>query len=1030
MNEHKLSDDIFVINLISSDSQYHLRFRLYDHVVTKKWKALMLETVARKFPIKDNGTFFGRGIVDEEKVFKTLNENIEYHNAQCERLGLSDCKIPVRIERPVTQDRLNLIHDYFERYAEDNRFEDSKDNLQDINLNVHRLESCFNKLDFQGHIDILHTHRIHVMLEDDDYKLFTPHYKWGGLYLPYGMTGVPTINSFFMKSQPTPQNLISNGALVGFWGDIHFNEMDKLKEFLDQKGLDMDDPKSAIGYIPLGIIENVERIDREELLTQVGQHAFIEKFSFEKVVRAIPVAKESIVAASSDKHGVQASWPFDPEVLYHLDLVPYIDLKVQFNAKKLYQEAEKALAYYVPHRDYDQESKQTSGKWKSLALRGLFGDYTKTQYHTSYTFEGEPFYKNTAFAELCPETMTFLNSITDISKCERVRFMLLEPGASIKVHRDSQDRDVSFAVNISLNMPEECVFYAQLNKDGTENEFTVKLPFKDSGSVLLFNNAKYHKVINNSSTPRIHIIFHGPIKFNDEQLIKLARQQNGTSDYQELVRKLMFKKYSMGEELTKTPKLFNDWVLTGLRKNSIPDNYGFAIYDHDKYYDQKKGSDFYLKIRTMPTVFPLGFDLIRENGWDDYLSKCFDEGKEFAVLMASGTILLGVHSFIQHLVTNCQSLKSKGWPVAGHIMDFNDGKQLPYFHEQFLIVNLKVWNELGRIPLGPLHTDIMDTISDIEVSEDMIHDTYTPLYIKSSERKTGQIVRNGSLSWGSALIKKAIESGKGVLNLTQKLRNEKMYSYPRDVLPKAKEDVENFVSERLKSCREEVFYFNNEPLSVTELNDFKPNKIISVAAGFKPFQILRQFNADKKTEIHFLDFSKNALSYIEDLTSIHSYDSLVQHIVKVMEKGFRKTGLAEEVEGQLNGVLRSYFNHSKDELMRTLAIANKSTFKEENLITNEHAVSSLLEKGDKFVVWVSNAFYNNALYLILTPEQANERLFALVKSISDKTGLKVYRDIANHVFLFGSDLQNIQGMLTDGALVLNDFVPENWVELY
>src|SRR5690606_17090047 len=132
--------------------------------------------------------------------------------------------------------------------------------------------------------------------------------------------------------------------------------------------------------------------------------------------------------------------------------------------------------------------------------------YTKTQYHTSYSYEGDTQYLNTIFAELCPETMSFLNTITDVSKCERVRFMMLEPGASINVHRDSKDRDVSLAVNISLNMPEGCEFFAQLNPDGSSNDHTVKLPFKNDGSVLLFNNAKYHRVINNSDVPRIHII--------------------------------------------------------------------------------------------------------------------------------------------------------------------------------------------------------------------------------------------------------------------------------------------------------------------------------------------------------------------------------------------------------------------------------------------------------------------------------------------------------------------------------------------
>ena len=1044
--EYKLGKNLIRIKFSNDEgnSEYSLDFRLYDHSVAQRWMKMMLQTQALGGGrIIQDGIFFGNGVNDRAQVVSKLDRTVDIHNDFCKKNNLDDCIIPIKTDHPVTQSRLSKLHEYFEAYAEDERFaldEPIRMNLQDMNLLIHRLESCLDETSKACHVEILSEYYMKYPLKGDDYKLFDLDTIWGQLVLTYGITGVPTSNAFWSHSEPTPQNFVTNGMILSFWGDHIFDKRDELAEWLKTKNLDINNPESALGYIGLGKIERLEQLDREEILKSIAAHTKVVSYQFmideshvpvQKEQKKAPAASPSIkktIAPIVSTASATAQWPFDQEIFYHLDLVPYIDLQVKFDAAKLLEEAKKALSYFVVHRDYDQQSGADHGKWKSLGLRSLFGDYTKTQYHTSYTFEGKAEYQNTVFSELCPETMKFLDSITDINQCERIRFMLLEPGASINVHRDSKERDVSLAVNISLNMPEGCDFYAQLNADGTSNPYTVKLPFKDTGSVLLYNNAKYHRVINNSNVPRIHMIFHGPTRFNDELILKLARQQNNIHDRKDLLKKLIQKKAAIGEELTKTPSLFSDWLSSGLSHDTLPESFALAVYDHETYHEGGS-SDLYLKKRTVPTLFPLAHTVIQENEWDNFLKKSFNEGKEFAILFAAGSFILDLSPFIKELIMNCHELKSKGWPAAGHLMDFNNGKHLPYFHEQFIIINLKAWNEIGQIALGPLFDMVEADLKNVDVASEKIHDDYTPLYIQASHEKSDKVVRRGLLGWGSALIRKAVESGKGVLNISNGLRDLKLYAYPRDTLEESRNKIEKTVGEKLNYSKNEVFCFNNEVLGILKVSDLKPTKLISVAAGFKPFHILKQFHYPHDAQVHFADFSANALEYVKSLTQQDSLNGIVGTIYEEVKKKTTRNLAPGVPESLLTSTVRDYFDGEESELIDNIQKAKHATFNEINLILEPHRIAHYLNEGERFVVWTSNAFYNNQLYLLLTPEEADAKLLEVVIHIAKKTSLRAYRLKNSYSFAFGKGLDFIRGILTDGAAQEAQFSKEYWDEI-
>lgn len=249
---------------------------------------------------------------------------------------------------------------------------------------------------------------------------------------------------------------------------------------------------------------------------------------------------------------IPAKWIKNPELLAHLQLCPWIFLPIKFSAQNCMEEAMRQLDRFVSHRVYDQKS-VSGGKWKSLALQSSYGNPSHTENFDKYGATDND-YMLTDVAEKCPYVMELLEQITEISQCKRIRFMLLEPGAEIIVHSDAPHKDTSLAVNIAFNMPANCEFWVDLNPDGVFNKFSKKIPIQDE-SAFIFNTSTYHKVFNHSPIPRMHLIFHGPLRFSADSLLEIARRQNGINNFSELTEILAMKKAYLAKQKSESISL-------------------------------------------------------------------------------------------------------------------------------------------------------------------------------------------------------------------------------------------------------------------------------------------------------------------------------------------------------------------------------------------------------------------------------------------------------------------------------------------
>lgn len=222
------------------------------------------------------------------------------------------------------------------------------------------------------------------------------------------------------------------------------------------------------------------------------------------------------------------------EVDEHLELVPFIDLRLDFDAAACLAEATALLGDFVP---YQSDPRYGIRHWRGLALRALDGDPAKAAVAVSPGANQDARYATTPVAERCPRTMEVLRDVLDWEECRAVAFLALAPRSRIAPHVDDPQHEVMRSVNVALNMPDGCEFVIDAEPDGRPGPFTRAVPLR-AGVGMVVNVARPHYVANDSDTPRIHVVARGPTRWPAARLLSLARQQNGHPDEASLRRAL------------------------------------------------------------------------------------------------------------------------------------------------------------------------------------------------------------------------------------------------------------------------------------------------------------------------------------------------------------------------------------------------------------------------------------------------------------------------------------------------------------
>ena len=180
------------------------------------------------------------------------------------------------------------------------------------------------------------------------------------------------------------------------------------------------------------------------------------------------------------------------EWIFRESHLPYLEMDISMPYAEILAEARAVRHRFVTHREGDGEG------WMSLCIHGMSAEQTDAPNMYGYTHDTAP-YTWTDIADLCPVTTDYFKNQFPFQFYHRLRFMLLRPGGYIVQHSDNRTSNLGAATNISLNNPVGCKFVTERGL----------IPFRDTGSVMMFNNHYQHVVFNDSDEERIHIIVHG-----------------------------------------------------------------------------------------------------------------------------------------------------------------------------------------------------------------------------------------------------------------------------------------------------------------------------------------------------------------------------------------------------------------------------------------------------------------------------------------------------------------------------------------
>lgn len=176
---------------------------------------------------------------------------------------------------------------------------------------------------------------------------------------------------------------------------------------------------------------------------------------------------------------------------------------------------ETSAAKYVDHRGTDHPG------WNSCCLHGIAADKTGAWTNYGYKDEAEVPYQWTSISNHTPGIKSFWQEFP-YEKYRRIRFMQLESNGHISPHSDAPGRlpgedgvdmlDFGVPINVAIIHPENC--FMSLEGYGV-------VPFVE-GSAFIINIRNFHSVVNQSNTPRIHLIAHGIPGQRKEQFVELV----------------------------------------------------------------------------------------------------------------------------------------------------------------------------------------------------------------------------------------------------------------------------------------------------------------------------------------------------------------------------------------------------------------------------------------------------------------------------------------------------------------------------
>ena len=289
------------LNITFSNKQdsIDLKFKLLDCDIVQRWVGEVLLAQHLGYPIDDPKRFYGFNDVDVEttKTLELINKSVD---------TINNYK-PI-IERRLTdindQDTLNYLHHIFEVYhglldtQQDNEFfrcapVEVQRALANLNIHVHRCESTYKSNKPRTVVTYYGLPKT-KFLQAEDFKLFTPHYQFGTVYLNYVEIGktledLSRDNDQYIADEAfRPFRQFSADFNIKFYDEdpIVANQTvkdtyayyDRHQGWFERQGYKRDDPRLNPGKIPLAKIDT--ELEQDDVINLIKDRQHISKIWF------------------------------------------------------------------------------------------------------------------------------------------------------------------------------------------------------------------------------------------------------------------------------------------------------------------------------------------------------------------------------------------------------------------------------------------------------------------------------------------------------------------------------------------------------------------------------------------------------------------------------------------------------------------------------------------------------------------------------------------------------------------------------
>lgn len=283
------------------------------------------------------------------------------------------------------------------------------------------------------------------------------------------------------------------------------------------------------------------------------------------------------------------------------------------------------------------------------------------------------------------------------------------------------------------------------------------------------------------------------------------------------------------------------------------------------------------------------YDYIEDTSIDSIIEKAYSSEAEWLYLVAYGLRITDFTLLEKSLkyaeANNCGII---GHPLQVHYGDGKLGENEYLLHPQSFLLNLKLWDKIGKPKFGRKKIGKLKKHIAIR-SQENFHDDYTPYWIKPTGTYEDY---DGFLDTGWELIQAALDHQEPIYAFPVEVANSRMYMYPeneskdlQDILEGKLNELElvekyktshnslgNYITETsFKHHRHRIYIYNtSKKIGNDKLNQGanypKLTNLYAVGSGFKALTLLHQSNWDHTTNIVFYDYSKTTLNLKKWLT--------------------------------------------------------------------------------------------------------------------------------------------------------------------